>query len=251
MAKRIPIGLQLWSVRDDCKNDLPGTLKAVAEMGYQGVELAGTYDRTGEQWAQMLKANKLVASSAHLGIGAIQPAALDATMALYGAMGCKRLIVPGLPGEYTATLDGFRRACDEINAAAQKGAAQGFLFGFHNHSGEFKPVEGQIPYDVMAARLAPNTILQMDMGWVYNAKVDGAALVRKYPGREQLVHIKACSAKSETAVVGEDDVPWMDVFAACESVGKTEWYVVEHERYANPPMVCVKQCLDNLRKMGK
>ena len=147
MSKRIPIGLQLWSLRDDCKKDLPGTLKAVADMGYQGVETAGTYDLTGAQWAQLLKANKLVVSSAHLGITAIQPAALDATLALYGAMGCKRLIVPGLPGEYTATLDGFRRACDEINAAALKGAALGFQFGFHNHSGEFKPVEGQIPYE--------------------------------------------------------------------------------------------------------
>ncbi len=248
--KKRQIGVQLWSVRDDAKKDLPGTLRALAEMGYAGVELAGTYDVPAEQWANLLKENRLTAVSAHASLDALRPEARAATFDFYKQLGCRYLVVPALPGDLRKDIAGYERAADIINEAANAADAVGIRLGYHNHAFEFEPMsDGRVPYHALVARLRPDLILEMDLGWVSFARVNPVDLLRQYSGREMLVHIKAFSATNETAVLGEDDVAWADVLKACEKVGKTEWYIVEHERYANPPMMCVKQCLDYLRTL--
>lgn len=248
---KIPIALQLWSVREDTGKDLPGTLAALAKMGYQGVETAGLCNATSAEWTKLLKDNGLGIAGAHVGINLVEEGTLQSTIDTYAALGCRRLVVPALPGDMRSSLDGYRRACAILNVAAEKAAKQGIELGYHNHDFEFKLVENRVPYNLMLDCLTSQVLLQFDFGWVYRGGADGAAYTRAFPGRQKTVHIKAYKADNDTAVVGEDSVPWKDVFAACESVGKTEWYIVEHERYANPPLVCVKQCLDNLRAMGK
>jgi len=248
---KIPIAIQLYSTREDCAKDLPGTLAALAKMGYQGVETAGLHDRPAAEWVKLLKDNGLGVAGAHVGINLVEGDTLQSTIDTYAAIGCKSLVVPALPGDMRSSLDGYRRACSILNIAAEKAARQGIELGYHNHDFEFKFVENRIPYLLMLECLTSQVFLQFDFGWVYRGGADGAALTRAFPGREKTVHVKAYSPSDDKAVVGEDTVPWADVFAACESVGGTEWYIVEHERYANPPMVCVKQCIDNLRAMGK
>ena len=244
------IGVQLWSVREDAKKDLPGTLRALASMGYAGVELAGTYDVPAAQWATELKKTGLVAASAHVPLPELGPDRRAATFDFYRQIGCRNLVVPALPAELRADLAGYERAADMINEAGGPAAAAGFRLGYHNHAFEFEPAaDGRAPYHVLVARLRPETILEIDLGWAFFAGVNGADLVRRYPGRETIVHVKAFAKNNETAVLGEDDVPWAKVLQVCATVGKTEWYIVEHERYANPPMVCVKQCLDYLRTL--
>ncbi len=249
--KKLPIAIQLYSVREDCANDLPGTLAGLAAMGYQGVETAGLYARPPAEWRRLLDDNGLQVAGAHVGLDAVRGDALRETLDTYAALGCRRLVVPALPGDLRASLDGYRRACAILNLAAMAAAEQGVELGYHNHDFEFKLLENRVPYLLMLECLTRDVLLQFDMGWVYRAGADGAAFVRQFPGRARSVHIKAWKAGEDTAVVGEDDVPWAEVFSACESAGGTEWYVVEHERYANPPMVCVRQCLENLRKLGK
>jgi len=249
--KKIPIALQLWSIRDDVAKDLGGALKEVSKMGYQGVETAGLGNTSTADWTKMLADNNLKVAGAHIGIDLVAACKLQETIDTYAAIGCKRLVVPALPMEMRKTLDGFRHACSILNLAAEKCAAQGVELGYHNHAFEFEFVENRIPYLLMLDNLVSGVFLQFDFGWVYRGGADGAALTRSNPGRQNTVHIKAYQPDNDTAVVGEDSIPWKDVFDACETVGKTEWYIVEHERYANPPMVCVKQCLDNLRAMGK
>ena len=244
------LGVQLWSVKDDCAKDLEATLESIAKMGYQGVELAGTHGRTGEAWTQMLKKNGLVAPSAHLGIDNIMPDKLQATMDLYGAMDCKCLIVPGLGGEFTKSADGFKRAADIINQAADVGRKAGFRFGYHNHAFEFDLVDGVLPMDVLAQTLKPDQVLEFDLGWVYHAKRCALEWLGRYPGRSTFVHVKAWSSKDDKAVIGEDEVPWPNVLQACADKGKTEWFIVEHENYANPPMVCIEQCIKYLKTVA-
>ncbi len=249
--KKIPIGLQLWSLRDDCAKDLPDTLRYVKEIGYDGVELAGTHNRSGAEWARMLKDLGLLPLGAHVGLASFSPENLPATLELYGAIGCRRLTVPALPKELQADIAGFERAADLINAAVAPCRAAGFELGYHNHAFEFQPIGGQVPYDALVARFRPEVKLQFDLGWVHFAGADAIALLKKYPDRSPLVHVKAWSAKNETAVLGEDDVDWPKVLDVCVKTGGTEAFIVEHERYANPPRVCVKQCLDYLRGIGR
>jgi len=250
MPARIPIGLQLYSVREECQKDLGATLEAVADMGYACVETAGLYDVPVATWTSLLRDTNLGVAGAHVPLPSVTPENLTATIDRYAALGCRTLVVPALPGEYRETIDGYKRAAAIISEAAAKGP-EGVRLGYHNHAFEFEPIDGQVPYDAMLDVFGDEVLLQFDFGWLYRAGQDGAAMVMAHPGRQQTVHIKAYKADEETAVVGADEVPWQDVFAACESVGNTEVYIVEHERYADEPLVCVKQCIDNLRAMGK
>ena len=248
----IPVSVQLWSVKDDVAADLSGTLAKLATMGYVGVETAGLGKASTSAWTKILKDNGLAVSGAHVGLDSVIGTTFTETIETYGEIGCRRFTVPSLAGCYTKTLDGYRRACAALNTAADRAKALGCSIGYHNHDFEFKFVENRIPFALMLDCLTSDVEIQFDMGWVYKAGCDGAAYVRSVPGRVKAVHVKAFKPGDESAVVGEDSVPWADVFAACEAVGGTEWYVVEHENYGvHTPMECVKKCIDNLRAMGK
>jgi sugar phosphate isomerase/epimerase len=123
--------------------------------------------------------------------------------------------------------------------------------GYHNHSHEFQPIDGQIPWDVFFDNTVAEVVMQIDTGNMMHGGGDPVHYLRKYPGRALTVHLKEYSATNDKAVIGEGDCPWQDVFHLCETIGGTQWYIVEQESYAYPPLECVKVCLDNLRAMGK
>jgi len=93
--------------------------------------------------------------------------------------------------------------------------------------------------------------MQLDTGNALHAGTDVTPFVERYPGRATTVHLKEFSASNEKALIGEGDVDWSRMFELCESVGATEWYIVEQESYAYEPLKCVELCLKNLREMGK
>lgn len=249
---KVPVAVQLWSVRDDVVADLSGTLAKLADMGYVGVETAGLGKPSTSEWTRVLKDNGLTVSGAHIGLDSVMGTTLTETLEMYGEIGCRRFTVPALARCYTGSLDGYRRACTALNMAADRAKSLGCTVGYHNHDFEFKFVENRIPFALMLDCLISDVEVQFDMGWLYKAGCDGAAYVRSLPGRIKTIHVKAFKLGDESAVVGEDSVPWADVFTACETVGGTEWYVVEHENYeVHTPMQCVKMCIDNLRAMGK
>jgi len=241
------LGVQLWSVREDCAANLEATLEGVAKMGYEGVELAGMHGRTGAQWVKLLKDNGLAAPSGHSGLDTLMPDKLQATMDTYAELDCKNLIVGGVGGEYAKSADGFKRAAEVLNRAAETAAKSGFRLGYHNHDFEFRPVDGVLPFDVLAQNLGPNLLLEMDLGWIGHAGHDPVAWLKKYPGRSAFVHVKAHSSKSRTAVLGEDEMNWPEILGACVEFGAAKWLVVEHEEYADPPMVCIRQCFDYIK----
>lgn len=252
MSNKLPIGVQLWSVNKDVAADLPGTLEAIAKIGYQGVETAGLGTTPPKAWFKLLKDFGLGVAGAHVGLESLIGDAFQSTLDTYAEIGCRRFVVPALAGHYTSSLDGYRRACAALNIAADRAKAVGCAVGYHNHDFEFRFVENRVPFALMLDCLTSDVQIQFDMGWVYRAGADGAAFVRSLPGRVKTIHVKAFKRDDASAVVGEDSVPWADVFEACETVGGTEWYVVEHEDYGQrTPMQCIEKCLKNLRAMGK
>ena len=107
---KTPIAVQLYSVHKDCQQDLPGTLRAVAEMGYDGVELAGLHDHPAAEWKQMLTDYGLRVEGAHIGRELLLPDAFNQTLDTYAELGCRRLIVPWIGGDAVATADGWPTA---------------------------------------------------------------------------------------------------------------------------------------------
>ena len=248
---RIPIGLQLYSVRKDCEQDLPSVLDQVAKMGYEGVEFAGYYGRTAEELRKMLDDRGLVCCGTHTGIPTVQDDQLQATIDFALTLGNTYVIVPGLPEDWRNSRDAWLRTADFFNTLSDKLSDHKLLCGYHNHSIEFTELDGELPWDTFFGNTNCDVVMQFDTGNAMHGGADPIPFLERYPGRAITVHLKEFSATNDKALIGEGDVPWDKVFALCESIGGTEWYIVEQESYAFPPIECVAKCLDKLREMGK
>lgn len=247
-APNLPIAVQLWSIREACEADPAAALKAVADMGYNGVETAGFCGKSPAEFAAILSGTGLKVEGAHTGIDSVLPANLQKTMDDYAAIGCKRIIVPWIGGDWVRTEDDWKRFFAVMNLAGEELSKAGFDFGFHNHLFEFQyGSAGLVPVVAMQCGFSSKVKFQFDMGWVYAAGADGIALAKRNAGRVLSIHAKAYKKGDEKAYVGEDDVPWAEVISASAAAG-ADWIVVEHENYADTPMNCIRRDLENLRK---
>lgn len=249
---RIPIAVQLYSVREDCQKDFPGTLKAIAEMGYEGVDFAGYYDYDAKTIRTMLDDLGLRAAGCHTGLNTLTGDELAKTVEFNRILGNKYLVVPWLPDEYRDSADAWKRTADVFNDIAAKLAPEGMVTGYHNHHVEFTPYEGgQTGWDIVFANTGPGVVMQIDLGNALHGGADPITYLKRYPKRALTVHLKEYATDNDKALVGEGDVDWMQVFDVVENQGVTDWYIVEQESYPYPPMESVKRCLDNLKAMGK
>lgn len=248
---RIPIALQLYSVREDCQKDFAGTLKAVAAMGYQGVEFAGNYGPSVKETRKMLDDLGLKVAGAHIGLEALLEDELERTVEFHQMLGNQFLIVAGLPEERRSSKAAWRETALLFNEIAMQ--LEGFRMktGYHNHTIEFVPVGGDRPWDIFFGNTRADVVMQVDTGNALHGGVDPVPLLQKYPGRALTVHLKEDSKTNDKALIGEGDVRWRDVFSLCETSGGTMWYIVEQETYPYPPLECVERCLRALRDMGK
>ena len=250
MAK-IPIGLQLYSVREDAAKDLAGVLKRVAGMGYEGVEFAGYYGHSASDVRRMLDDNGLKCCGGHIGLDSLMGDALTATIEYQETIDNIYLIVPGFAGSRTNSKAAWLETAGIMNEIADRLKPHGMWTGYHNHHTEFHPMEGELPWDIFFGNTKQDVIMQFDTG---NALVGGAEagpFLRRYPGRATTVHLKEHSHTNDKALIGEGEVKWPEIFDLCETVGATKWYIVEQESYAYPPLECAKRCLEKLREMGK
>jgi sugar phosphate isomerase/epimerase len=247
---RIPIALQLYSVRKDCAEDLPGVLAAVAKMGYDGVEFAGYHGRSAPELRKMLDDLGLKAAGTHLGLETLLGDEFPRTVEFNQTIGNQFLIVPGLDRARTGSRQAWRDTAGVFNQIAEKLGPLGLYTGYHNHHTEFIPLEGEMPWDTFFGNTREEVVMQIDLGNCLHGKADPVPFLERYPGRALSVHLKEYSGTNPKALIGEGEVRWADVFRICSTTGKTQWYVVEQESYAFPPMECVERCLQNLRKMG-
>ena len=248
---RIPVALQLYSVRDECAKDFPGTLKKVADMGYEGVEFAGFYDYSAEDLRKILDKLGLKVAGSHTPYEQLLGDKFEQTVAFNKTLGNKFLIVPWLPDEYLGSLEGCKKAAALLNEISDKLAAHGMVTGYHNHFVEFTAANGQVPWEVIFDNTKPAVIMQADTGNALKGGCDITKYIKKYAGRSRTVHIKEYTPKNPAAIIGEGDVNWKSIFKACETVGGTEWYIVEQEQPEVSSLITVKECLDALKKMGK
>ncbi len=248
---RIPIALQLYSVREDCARDLPGALKAVAKMGYEGVEFAGYYGYSAKELRQMLDDLGLKVAGTHIGLNTLLGDELKATVEFNQVLGNRFLIVPGLPEQYRNSRAAWLRTAALFNEIAAKVKDDGMWVGYHNHHIEFTPLDGELPWDTFFGNTNPEVVMQFDVGNALHGGGEAAVFLRRYPGRALTIHVKEFSKANDKAIIGEGDVNWAEIFELCETIGNTQWYIVEQESYAYPPLECVDRCLQNLKRMGK
>jgi len=249
-GKKIPIALQVYSVRDDCAKDVAGVLKAVAKMGYQGVEFAGYYGKKADELRKILDDNGLKCCGTHIGLDTLLGDALKKTVEFNKTLGNPFLIVSWMPHERLDTIEHITNSAKLFTEVAEKVKGDAMRVGYHAHGGDFQKVEGQTAWDLFFSKTGPDVTMQLDIGNCIGGGGDPYAILKKFPGRSATIHLKEHGGKPG-ACVGDGEVKWKEVFEFCETTGKTEWYIVEQEAYAGSPLDSVKKCIDNLRKMGK
>jgi sugar phosphate isomerase/epimerase len=251
-AGKVPIAVQLYSVRHDCEKDLPGTLKAIRGFGYEAVEFAGYYGRSATDMKKLLDDDGLKCCGTHTALDTLEGDALAKTIEYNKTIGNKNLICPWIDEQRRKTADDWKKLAAEFDAIADKVAPAGMRVGYHNHNVEFTPlVDGKTAWDLFFGGTRKSVIQQVDIGNCIEGGGDPVALIKQYPGRTVTIHIKEYSKTKPDAFIGDGDVPWKQVFDACETVGGTEWYIVEYEHESQPAIPAVGRCLSNLRKMGK
>jgi len=248
-VKTIPVGLQLYSVRHECEKDFPATVAAVARMGYQGVEFAGYYGHSAKELRKLLDDNGLKCCGTHTQLDTLLGEEFEKTVEYNKTIGNKYLIVPWLAEEKRKTVQDWIGLSGLFNELAEKVQPHGMLIGYHNHTFEYQPLEGQLPWDVFAQHTKPEVILQFDTGNAGEGGAEALPFLKKYPGRSVTIHIKEFSKTNKKAILGEGDVPWQEVFHVCETIGGTEWYIIEEEKDVYPPLLCVEKCLANFKKL--
>jgi sugar phosphate isomerase/epimerase len=254
-AKQIPIGLELYSVRDELKQNLMGTVRAVAAMGYQDVEFYSPYYQWTTDYAKEVR--KLLDDlgircySTHNSSRSFEPEGLPHAIEINRIIGSKILVMASAGGR-VESIDDWKRVAETLSKAAEKLRPAGMRAGFHNHDLEWRPVSGQRPIDVLAANTPKDFVLQLDVGTCLEMKQDPVAFIKANAGRVNSYHLKEWSDKPDVgykALLGEGVGPWKEIFAAAESVGGAEHYLIEQEGSRFPPLETAKRCLQNYRKM--
>ena len=247
--KRFPIALQLYSVRERMAEDVEGTLRAVKEMGYDGVEFAGTFGKTAAELAALCEKYGLKPISAHVPFVEMM-ADPEGTLAYYAELGCEYVAIPYLTEEYRPGNEKFGEVIDGAKLLGKIAADKGMTLLYHNHDFEFVKVDGEYALDRLYSEVPADSLkTQLDTCWVRVAGEDPSAYIRKYTDRAPVVHLKDfVGEKSENmyALIGIDEgekkasqafefrpvgqgvQDFPSILAAAEEAGAA-WVVVEQD----------------------
>jgi sugar phosphate isomerase/epimerase len=254
-ATTIPMGIEMYSVRDELKKDPQGTVRAIAKIGYQGLEFYAPYfDWTHAQAKEMKKLMDdlgIRCFSTHNDASFMSKDHIQNAIDLNLNLGSKYVVMAS--SQPKPGLDGWKEIAEDLNFAADKLEGSGLKAGYHNHELEFKPVDGVRPMEVLAQNTKPSVVLQLDVGTCVAAGSDPAAWIRANPGRVRSLHCKDWSpepGKGYSVLFDEGVADWKAIFAAAQSVGGAEYYLMEQEGSRFSELETAKKCLEAYRAKG-
>jgi sugar phosphate isomerase/epimerase len=237
---RGPLGLQLYSLREQFKKDVPGTLAQVRAFGFTRVELAGTYGKSPEEFTALLAANGLKAVAGHFGYEKFRDDP-EAVAREARALGLEYAGLAWVPHQGAFDEATARETAKVFNRAGEVLARHGIKFYYHNHGYEFTPVGDGTAFDVLMRETKPEWVsFQMDVLWTVFPGQDPAKLVEKYGSRWALLHVKdlrkgvatgSLSGSTDTkndVVIGTGQVNWPALLAAAKKAG-VKYYFIEDE----------------------
>jgi sugar phosphate isomerase/epimerase len=248
--KPIPIGTQLWCVRQQLSRDVPGTLKALGAMGYEGVELENAFGRSGAEWRGHLDAARLKACGFHHTLAELSGDKLAASVEFNQAIGNRNLIIRSLaPAVYTSA-DLLKKTADEVNAVAERLRPHEMRVGYHNHTTDFNRIDGEYWWNRFADLTSKDVILQFDTGNASEMEgVTPESFVTRNAGRTVTMHVKPFSRKDPNAYLGADELDWPAILKAAEGTGGIEWYIIEYEKEGIPPLEALKANLERFKAL--
>ena len=264
-AGPVRFGMAVSSVAEEFGKDPLGTLRAVAKMGHQVVEFSTPrYLHWTTQQAKdvrkVLDDVGMPCHSTHNYGETLTAEQLPKIIELNHIIGSKCVIASGNKmgelgegaegGKVPGGLDGFKRLADRLTVLSKKITAEGLQLGYHNHTFEFIPIDGKIPMELVAANTPKEVLLQLDAGPCVQAKADPVAWIKANPGRIRSIHCKDWAPGPGNRVIfGEGVTPWREIFAAAESVGGTEDYLIEQLGSPAPDFEVARRSVENWKKL--
>jgi sugar phosphate isomerase/epimerase len=251
-STKIPVGLELYSVRDQLKKDPESTVRAVAKMGYQDLEFYAPYLEWSEDQAKQMR--KLLDElgihcySTHNDEDSFSDSKIQKASELNKILGSRYMVLAW--SDPKPDLDGWKKVAESLNNAAEKLAPSGLKVGYHNHDAEWKPVEGKRPIEVIASNTKPSVMLQLDVGTCLEAGADPVAWIKANPGRIRSIHCKDWSPDPNVGyktLFGEGKADWKAIFQAAENQGGVEFYLIEQEGSRYPELETARRCLEAFR----
>lgn len=265
----LPIGLELFTVRNECAQDFPGTLEKIAAIGYKEVEIFDFYGRKASEIRRLLRSAGLVAPSSHTASYSLSPRSRfsgvrrDWEKLIEYATGIGVHHLGGSIGGVSQfnPFDDYQRLADLLNAVGEQCQSAGLQFAYHNLNVEFRECDGLIPYDWLLRQTDPRLVqLEIDCYWMTRAGRDPVDYFQKYPGRTPLLHVKdrkpgyASSTTPDSGPgpfteVGRGCIDWKRILAAAPGGGLKHYYV-EQDFCDRPVFESLKISYDYLKDLS-
>jgi len=244
-VKKIPVALQLWSLRDDFRRDFATTVADVARIGYQGVELAGYGNLDVQGVKAALDAAQLQVAGMHVGFAAL---CSDLNTVINDALllGSRHVTCPSWPAVQFISAAACERIGERLAEIGKTLRTVGLTFSFHNHAAELKIIEGRSVFDWMLGAAAPRDLkAEPDVYWLHVGGCAPVKFLRDHGARCPLIHLK------DEKELGLGPVNFSEVFAAIDEIGVAEWLIVEQESYNHAPLESVRLCFEQLKTWGR
>lgn len=250
-TSKIPIGLQLWAVRGEFTRDVPGTLKTIGGLGFQGVEFWG-YGGTpnvfqsysAKDLRKILDDNGLKCCGIHMQVKALEPGQFDQTVENCKTLGCHLLNIAAAKEKMGSeeSIKGFARF---LNDMVGKLRPHHMRVGYHSHPFDMEKVNGRFPWEILFSQTDPEVNMQVDVGNTLIGGGDPLAFLKEFPGRTRSIHLKTHVGKPFEGAY------YAEIFRMCETVAKTEWYILEEAPEGGLGFDVPRKALEALRKLGK
>lgn len=253
--KKAGIALQLYTMRDPAKKDLPDTLKKVADMGWQYVQWSGMPSLPADKIKAELDKANLKCIAAHVGVESFEKD-FDKQVAFWKTVGAKDVAPGGMMKDCSTDLAAWLKGAQRLDAVGAKLRAAGMRLSFHNHTGEFEkfPGDERAKLDILMESTKPeNLCSELDLAWAAAAGADPAAYIRKFKGRIPCVHAKDVlieGKKHTLKPLGQGSLKWDQIFAAGKEAG-IEWYIYEQDSGEGSPFDYAKTSYDFLSKQAQ
>lgn len=252
--RQIPVGVQLWTLRKEIAEDLPGTLKQVAAIGHKGVEL------WFQQWPEAKLLKRIVGdlglqiTSAHVNLTDLKTG-FNRIADYHQAIGNTSLVIPYIPNFQKLGDDDWRRTVNDIRAVAERGTSLGFQMLHHNHDFEFLTKVGDVEVlDLIFGSIDAKYLkAEIDVFFAAETGRDPAKLLEKFSDRVKFVHLKEKpkpGEKAKNTELGRGVIDWSAVFTAAQKAG-VEWYLVEQNCEDRSALDSIRVSFEFLKVQGQ
>ncbi|MGC1784098.1 MAG: sugar phosphate isomerase/epimerase [Acidobacteriaceae bacterium] len=250
-----PLGVQLYTVRNQVQSDLSGPLAAIRKIGYTTVETyAAQYKISAQDLRKAILDAGLKVPSGHFGYDGF-----DAKYDYAKELGLKYMVCSSVPESLGSSLDGFKRGAEQYNKWGEKAKTMGMQFAFHNHNSEFQTYGGATGIETLLKNTDPHLVQwQMDCYWVAQAGYSPVKMLHEYAGRITLLHLKDRKAGAKPSLqtggtqyfteIGNGTLDWKKILPLGRKEG-VRYMFVEQDTTERPPLESLKISYDNLQKL--